>query len=653
MLSSTGKIFRFDRFTLEVKDHRLLAGDREIFLRPKAFETLLYLIQQHGHLVTKDDLLDHIWSGLIVSETTLTHCVEEVRKALGDDARHPLYLKTIPRIGYKFIANVEEIDGPMTENELPGAANTTNRALPVEKTGTMEKNSPGSRKSSSLIPNLFSKYQTINFSRGKGLQVLAIALVMTGLIISTYYILKSRPDQMVAIAVMPFLNLNANSEQDYFVDGLTESLITNLARIGSLKVISRTSIMRYKETKKSIPDIGHELNVDIIVEGSVFCSSEKVRINAQLIEVKTDQHLWAESYEYDFANIIALQSEIARAIASAIRIKLTPADHHRLTNQHPAKTEAYHAYLKGRYFWNKRTVEGFQKGIEYFEQAIQIDPDYAQAYVGLADCYNLLYDYDLAAPGAAAPKARTAAITALSLDKTLPEAHVSLGFVRARYDWDWQGAEREFKEALELNHNDAIAHHWYALHLAMMGRFDEALSEITEALELDPLSLIINTNKGWILYFARRYDEAERQLTRTLELDPNFMSAFVKLGWVYEQKGLYPQALEAFQRALSLTKDDANVIGLIGNAHALFGNRKEALNILDKLKADSQQKYISSYWIAVLYASLDEKDQAIYWLDKAIEERSGGVVWLKVEPKLDKLRSDPRFAERLRRVGLL
>ncbi|MBN2093181.1 winged helix-turn-helix domain-containing protein [candidate division KSB1 bacterium] len=650
MLSSTGKIFRFDRFTLDVKDHRLLAGDREIFLRPKAFETLLYLIQQHGHLVTKDDLLDHIWSGIIVSETTLTHCIEEVRKALGDNARHPQYLKTIPRVGYKFIALVEEIDFPMTENELSSAADNTNIAPPDEKAGMMAGSSPCFRKSPFHPLNFLSKHLTFNFGGIISLKILAIILVISGLIISTFYIFKSRADQMVSIAVMPFLNLNANSEQDYFVDGLTESLITDLARIGSLKVISRTSIMRFKDTKKSIPDIGRELNVDIIVEGSVFCSAEKVRINAQLIDVKTDQHLWAESYEHDFANIITLQGEIARAITSAIKIKLTPTDQYRLTNQHPVKTEAYHAYLKGRYFWNKRTMEGFQKGIEYFEQAIQIDPDYAQAYVGLADCYNLLYDYDLLAPGKSAPSARTAARTALSLDNTLSEAHASLGFVQARYDWDWPGAEREFKHAIELNHNNAIAHHWYALHLAMTGRFAEAITEISKALELDPLSLIINSNKGWILYFARKYDEAERQLIRTLELDSNFMSAQVKLGWVYEQKGLYLPAIEMFHRALSLTQDDANVMGLIGNAHALAGNKAAALKIINELTISSSPKYLSSYWLALIYVSLDENDQAFYWLDKAIEERSSGLVWLKVDPQLDRLRTDPRFAERLRRV---
>lgn len=653
MVSLTNKIFRFAHFTLDVNEHRLLAGDQEIFLRPKAFETLLYLIQQHGHLVTKDDLLNHVWGGTIVSETTLTHCIEEIRKALDDNAHHPQYIRTIPRVGYKFIANVEEITTSIAENKTPNASTLIDHDFSEENVGRVETSSSLSQKSRYHFPNFFLFRLPFSLTKKKFLIMFAFMIVIAGLI-SIYYRLINRPEPVVSIAVMPFLNLNINSEQDYFVDGLTESLITSLARIGSLKVISRTSVMCYKNTKKSIPDIGHELNVDIIVEGSVFCVAKKVRVNAQLIEAKKDRHLWAESYEHDFNNIISLQNEIARAITNAIQIKLTPQEHLQLANQHTIESEAYHAYLKGRYFWNKRTEEGFQKGIEYFEQAIQIDPDYAQAYVGLADCYNLLYDYDLIAPAEAAPRARTAARTALSLDKMLPEAHASLGFVRARYDWDWPGAEQEFRKAIELNHNDAIAHHWYALHLTMMGRFDDALAEITNALELDPLSLIMNTNKGWILYFARRFDEAEKQLLKTLELDSNFMSAHVKLGWVYEQKGLYSQALAEFQHALHLlAKEDANLMGLIGNAHALSGNQQEAAGILNSLKAAMQQKYLSASWMAIIYANLNDKDQSFQWLDKAIEERSSALVWLKVDPKLDRLRSDSRFAERLRRIGLL
>ncbi len=647
MSTPNTQIFRFGRFILEVQEHRLRIDSQEIFLRPKAFNTLLYLLQRHGHLVTKDDLLDHIWSEAIVSETTLTHCIEEIRKALGDDARHPQYIRTIPHIGYKFIARVEEIIIPTTMNHV---SNTTHHPLP-EKEVLSETNYSIVRKLFSTFSNFFSNRRRFNFFKGKGFVLLIFVLVLFGLV-SRYHFFYVDSNRMVSIAVMPFLNLNANSQEDYFVDGLTESLIIALAHIESLKIISRTSIMHYKDTKKVIPEIGRELNVEFIVEGSVFCSADKVRINAQLIEVKNDRPLWAESYEHDFNNIISLQDKIARAITGAIKIKLTPQDQRRLTAQRPVHSEAYNAYLKGRFFWNKRTEDGFRKGIEYFEQAIQIDPGFALAHVGLADNYNLLYDYDLAVPAMAAPMARTAASTALALDESLSEAHASLGFVRARYDWDWQGAASEFKKAITLNHNNAIAHHWYALHLTMLGKFDEAIVEITEALELDPLSLIINTNKGWIFYFARRFDDAEQQLIRTLELDSNFMSAHVKLGWVYEQKRSYSQALKEFQQALNLAKDDANLMALIGNGHALAGNREEALRIVNELTKSSRQKYLSAYWLSLIYVSLDENDQAFYWLNKAIEERSGGLVWLKVDPKLDRLRSDPRFVERLRQIGL-
>lgn len=633
------QIYRFADFALDANEHRLQRGEQEIYLRPKTFETLIYLIGRHGHLVTKDELLDNIWHDTIVTEATVAHCIEEIRKALGDDAHHPQYLKTIPRVGYKFIGRVDKISPVIEEEVIEEYTELRVRVTEEEQSGEIDRSLPASYAISPDVPSI----PKILLFKKLNLKTFVFILLLFIVIIMARYLSFEHHHAIDSLAVLPFTNLSADPAQEYFVDGMTEAIITNLAKINGLKVISRTSMMRYKESKKSIPEIAHELKVAAVVEGSVLQTKNRVRVNAQLIHGETDQHLWAESYERDLNNILVLQGDVSGSIANAIQAKLTPHEQQRLTLVRPIDPTAYHAYLKGRYFWNKRTEEGFKKGIEYFEQAIDIDTTYAQAHAGLADCYNLLYDFDLSPPKEAAPKARSAAITALTIDTTLAEAHASLGFVTARYDWNWQDAEREFQRAIELNNNYSIAYHWYALHLAMMGRFEEATREITKARELDPLSLIVNTNVGWILYFAGRYDEAEQQLTKTLEMDPDFLSAHVKLGWVYEQKGLYQQAIAEFRKAHRLARDDANVIALLSNSYAVTGNKAEALELLNQVKAQSRQKYISAYWIALIYTSLDDKDQAFEWLNKAVEERSGGLVWLKVEPGLERLRTDPRF----------
>jgi tetratricopeptide (TPR) repeat protein len=429
-------------------------------------------------------------------------------------------------------------------------------------------------------------------------------------------------------------------------------LITELAKISAIRVISRTSVMKYKGTYRPLPEIARELHVDAVVEGSLLYSGEHVRITAQLIQASPERHLWAESYDRKMDDIISLQKEVTKAIAKEIRAKLTPHEKAHLDNFHQVKPEAYHAYLKGRYFWNRRTPDGFNKGIEYFNQAIAIDPNYAPAFAGLADCYNLLDDYNVLPPDEAVPMAKAAAEKALAIDSTLAEAHASLGFALVHYDWNWIDAEKEFKRAIELKPNYAEAYHWYALQLAMMGRFKEAINEIFIAQKLDPLSLIINANIGWLYYFERKYDLAEEQLKRTLEMDQNFIAAHVKLGWIYEQQGKYEQAFDQFNDALALYGDKDKTVGLFGNCYAMSGQRVEALKIVNELIAQSKQRYVSAYWIAIIYASLGEKDRVFEWLNKAAAERNVGLIWLKVEPKLDHFRSDPRFFELSRIIGL-
>ncbi|MDZ7377369.1 MAG: tetratricopeptide repeat protein, partial [candidate division KSB1 bacterium] len=440
--------------------------------------------------------------------------------------------------------------------------------------------------------------------------------------------------------------------QDYFAEGMTEALINELAKISAVRVISRTSVMQYKGVYRPLLEIAQQLKVDAVVEGSLFYSDDRVRITAQLIQAKPERHLWADSYERKMSDILELQSEITTAIATGINAKLQPHEKAHLSRIRQVNPDAYHVYLKGRFFWNKRTPEGFKKGIEYFNQAIAIDPSYALAYAGLADCYNLLNDYDILEPREAISRAKAAAEQALAIEPTLAEAHASLGFALARYDWDWKGAEEELLRAIELKPNYAIAHHWYALQLAMMGRFREARTEINKALDLDPLLLVLNANIGWIYFFERNYDLAEEQLKRTLEMDPNFMSAQVKLAWVYEQQGRYEQAIDQFNKVLATFGDEPHVLALLANSYALAGLSSNAKKIIEELIAASKQRYISRYWIAMIYACLGEKDNAFYWLNQAIVQKNSGLVWLKVEPKLDQLRTDPRFSEIIHKVGL-
>jgi len=649
-------IFRFADFTLEVSEHRLRRGDQEIYLRPKTFETLLQLVERHGHLVGKDELLNQVWADTVVTETAMTHCIEEVRKALGDDAHHPRYLKTIPRLGYKFIAPVTKIN--LTEEEI-----IEEEFVAVKVTMTEEEpESPGEAdpyevtavSSASLFqsPRWLSSRSSAYWAR-VGQKLLLLAALFILLVFGGLFLYNRSGNDIQSLAVLPLTNLNADHLQDYFADGMTEALITELAKISAIRVISRTSVMQYKETNKLLPEIAHELKVDAIVEGSLFYSGDRVRITTQLLQAKPERHLWAESYERRISDILALQKEVTRSIAKEIKAKLTPQEQTHLSKVSQVNPEAYQAYLKGRFFWDKRTPEGFNKGIEYFNQAITIDSSYAPAYAGLADCYNLLNDYDILSPAETVPQAKAAAQQALAIDSTLSEAHASLGFALARYDWDWQGAEQELQRAIKQKPNCADAHHWYALQLTMMGRFQEAMTEINKAQQLDPLSLIINANIGWIYYFERNYDLAEERLQRVLEMDPNFMSAHVKLGWVFEQQERYEQAIEQFNIALHISGDEANVIALFGNSYARCGQKTEAIKIITKLIEQSKQRYISPYWIAMIYACLGENDNAFKWLNKALEERSSGLLWIQVEPKLDRLRSDKRFSELLRTMGLL
>ena len=461
------------------------------------------------------------------------------------------------------------------------------------------------------------------------------------------------PGRIESLAVLPLANLSGDASQDYFADGMTEALITELSQLSGLKkVTSRTSVMRYKGGGKAMPQIGQELGVDALIEGSVQRAGDKVGITVQLIHAETDRHLWARSYERDLRDILALEREVARAIADEIQAKVTPAEHVRLITARRVNPEAHEAYLKGRYYWSRWTTEGFQRARQYFEQAIGQDPTYAAAYLGLANSYAVPGIYGVLAPGEAFPRAREAVQKALELDDLLGEAHACRGLIALEYDRDWREAERAFQRALELNPNDATAHQQYGLYLREVGRFGQAIEEAKKAEQLDPLSPAASTEVGVSYYYARQPDKAIEQLRKTLELDPGYFWAHHVLGEVYAQRGQYREAISQLQEGIEPSHGNPHFLAVLGYGHARAGDRKEAVKILIKLQEESKRHFVPSSQIALIYIGLDEKRAAITWLEKAYEQRDPLLTSIKAESPFDPLRSDPRFQNLLRRMRL-
>ncbi len=454
-----------------------------------------------------------------------------------------------------------------------------------------------------------------------------------------------------SLAMLPLENLSRDPEQEYFADGMTEALITELSKISALRVISRTSAMQYKGVKKPLPQIAQELGVDALVEGSVLREGDQVRITVQLLHGPTDRHLWAENYQRELRGILALQSEVARAIANQIRIKLTPQEQARLASAHLVNPAAQEAYLKGRFMWNRRSPASMLKAIEFFQEAIELDPTYAAAYAGLADSYNQLGYRAHFAPAEAFPRAKAAARKALDLDAGLAEAYASLGFTLMHYEWDWAAAEGAFQRAIALNPSYAEAHHWYSHLLTDTGRAAQSLIESKLALEFDPLSLIVQTHLGWHYDRARQYDLAIEQQRKTLEMDPIYYPTHLLLGWALLHKGLAAEAIPVAEKVRTLSVDAPEATALLGTAYAAAGRKHEAMQILKELERISPNKYVSPYDVSLICSALGENERALQLLEQASTDRAGRLIEVSVEPVFDPLRSNPRFQALLRRMN--
>jgi len=597
------------------------------------------LLEHSGEVVTRDELQKRLWPAdtFVDFDHGLNKTINKIREALGDSAENPRFVETVARRGYRFLAEVKLAD-----------------ASPVRSSEVATRPEPAAeaRDRQDLAGKLAMPKHFLSSLAWKT-SVFVLLLVMTSLV--TWKLHSwNRPSPIIrSLAVLPFESLSSDASQDYFTDGMTDELISDLGQISALRVISRTSVMAYKHARKPLPQIARELNVDAVVEGTVLRSGDQVRITARLIEASADKHLWSQSYEGELRDTLAVQNKVARAIADQIRISLNPQEQAALKSVKVVNPEAYVSYLKGRYFWNKRTADSLKVALAYFNQAIEEDPKYAQAYSGLADTYALLGDWQYAVmtPKEALPKAKAAAIKALELDSALGEAHNSLAFCLDGFDWDLDSAGKEFLRATELNPGYATAHHWYAWHLALLHRYDEALAEMRKAKSLDPLSLIINADLAELLALAHSYDESIQQSRKTIEMDPNFGLAHNHLGQAYLQKHMNDEAVAELQKAVQLSGGSPTCIANLARAYVASGRRSEAENLLSDLKKRSNPSHSLASEIAVIYVALGDTGQAITWLKKGYEERFNPGVLLR--PGFDPLRSDAHFQDIVRRIGLL
>jgi TolB-like protein/DNA-binding winged helix-turn-helix (wHTH) protein/Tfp pilus assembly protein PilF len=628
---------RFGVFEVDLRAGELRKHGVKLRLQEQPFQVLAMLLERPGETVTREELRNRLWTPdtFVDADHGVNKAVNRIRDVLGDSATSPRFVETVARRGYRFIADVVALT---ERNPASGSENAIGTVVPTQDVRVDDvAASPAARRVRQWRP------WTI------GGVALALASVIVVLALQAR---APQPASIRSLAVLPLENLSGDGSQEYFADGMTDELIATLGQISALRVISRTSVMPYKRARKPLPQIARELNVDAVVEGTVLRSGGQVRITAQLIEARDDKHLWSDSYDGDLRDTLTLQNSVARAIAEQIRINVNAHEQATLRHGKVVDPEAYEAYLKGRYFWNKRTGDDFQKAVEYFNRAIERDPTFAPAYSGLADTYALLgdWEYGVLTPGEAFPRAKAAAVKALQLDATLGEAHTSLAFCLDGFDWDLKSGDAEFRRGIELNPGYATAHHWYAWHLSLLGRNSDAIVEMKKAQNLDPLSLIINADFAELLLIAHMTDASIQQSRKTIEMDANFPLAHNQLGLAYLQSGRLDEAISELRKAVELSGGSPTCTANLARAFALSRRRVEAVQILADLKKRSRASSSNASEIAVVYAALGDNDEAMTWLDKGYQERFNPGVLLR--PGFDALRTDARFQNLERRVGL-
>src|SRR6266446_1823366 len=622
------RVLRFDTFELDLRTGELRKRGVKLRLQGQPLQLLRILLQGAGNLVTREELRSQLWPAdtFVDFDHSLHNAIGRIRETLGDSAETPRYIETLPRRGYRFIAPVEQVQA-LRSSEANG--NKTREALAV---------APQSK------------------TRAATLALTLLVLAASG---SAFWLVRavSRPTSAApplrSIAVLPLENLSGDPSQEYFADGMTEELITDLAKVSALRVISRTSVMRYKRTKKGLPEIARELNVDGIVEGSVMRSGNRVRITAQLLYAPTDKHLWAEAYERDLDDVLSLQNEVAQAIALQVRAQLTPQQQARFRSAGSVNPDAYEAYLRGRYYLSNQftTEQPLNMAKGYFEESIRTDPGFALAYSGLADSYVYLAFFRQLSPEAAYKPAKEALRKALELDDSIGEAHDTLGQLSWRFEWNWDAAEQEFNHAIALAPSYSCAHEDHAVYLSFIGRRAEALAEIAKSSELDPGPSSAMAESA-VYYQLRDYQSLVEAGRRGVVSSPNEWVEHYNLAIGYEGTGKLLEAISEYQKAIEVSNGDHDATASLAHAFAAIGRRAEAKKILHDFERKSKSSYVSPYMIATIYAGLGKKDKAFEFLERAYQERSLDISWhIKADLRIDNLRSDPRFQDLARRVG--
>lgn len=643
MKTAAPPAYLFGNFRIEAAKRRLLRANGEhVPLTPRVFDTLLYLVEHSGELITRDQIMDAVWPDAVVEENNITQNISTLRRILGEAPGSHQFIVTVPGRGYRFVAEVtrsgeesaELIPEPFAREVASVHART---AVPVANEAPRR--------------NLWPVALALG----------AVATLMVALFFwsnrrqaSSAMAVPSRAPLAIAeksVAILPFANLSGDAENAYFADGIKDEILARLSKVAALKVISRTSTEKYKNAPDNLREIAVQLGVAYIVEGSVQKSGDTVRVTVQLIHAQTDTHLWAETYDRKLTDLFHVETEVAQRIAMALQATLTGPETRAVTARSTVNVEAHEAYLKGRYFWNKRTIEGFKQAADYFGRAVELDPGYAVAWVGLSDALLFLAGERVTDKVELQARGNAALDKALALDESLGEAHASVGLRAMNFEWDWPRAEQEFKRAIELDPNYATAHQWYGEFLANMGRPDEAISEIKRARELDPLSVIINSDVGKVYLLTRHYDEAVRQFERTLELDPNFAQTPYLLSATYSLQGLHEKALDQIREVKGRENTPMHLVWL-GYVSGAAGRHAEAETALHRLSDIAQQTYVSPEYMMLVSAGMPDPEKFFEWADRVFTERpSGGALPLKANPLYDSVRSDPRYAELLRRAN--
>lgn len=642
MKAPTKLFYEFGQFRLDVEKQRLVRDGEIVSLTPKAVETLRVLVERPGILVERDELMDFVWRDATVEPGNLDVTISRLRKALGEDGNGRKFIETVPRLGYKFVAEVREVveDVPALVVEKQ----TFGRVVVQEELSL--RRTPSDMPRPLLLPPSRHRLAAI---------VATVAIVALGIAGFAYFShwqagrTLARTRNIRSVAVLPFRSLNpGGSEGNYLGSGIADALITRLGTLDQISVRPTSAVLRFDNPKQDSLAAAHSLGVDAVLEGSYQREGDRLRVTVQLVSARDGAQIWSSTFNQQFKDILAVQDQISQDVARSLVSNLSDADQRLLVKRPTASIDAYQAYLKGRYFWNKRTEKDLELSIEYFQKAIELDPNYALAYAGLADSNGLMvWNKGFAIPELIA-KAKSASKKALELDDTLAEAHTSLAFIKVWYDWDWQGAEAEYKRAIGLNPNYSTAHHWYGEYLVLMGRFDEGFRELKLAQEEDPLSLIINADIGKMHFFARQPDMAIEQLKKTIEMERTFPLSHLFLAMAYRQKGMYEEAIKEIEEEAKLPGARRLFSAVLAYFYAVAGRRAEARAILQQLKSSSG----AEFEIALIHIGLGDTGQAFEWLEQAYNKRDQYLLYLKVDPNLDTLRSDPRFSNLVNKVGL-